>query len=163
MAGRGEGTGVFLRLDEESCSSVRVVVPESFRFGDTNPVNGLPYAESWYRDLPGYAAVVVRDHLDLEPGSWNVLVEDREVPEWVDLDTVFSTGVVVAVPEQRKAERARGDHRGFRLSAVNPINGRQYRHSPSSELPGWVVDLLWDMWGVLPVDWDAMRAAGELG
>jgi hypothetical protein len=100
MAGRGEGTGEFLVLDEEACSSVRVVVPESFRFGDTNPVNGMPYAESWYRDLPEYAAVVVREYLDLEPGSWNVLVEDREVPEWVDLDTAFSTGTV-SVPEQR--------------------------------------------------------------
>lgn len=105
MAGRGEGTGVFMRLDEESCSSARVAVPESFRFGDTNPVNGKPYAKSWYRDLPEYAAVVVRDDLDLEPGSWNVLVEDREVSEWVDLDTAFSTGAVL-VPEQRTPDPA---------------------------------------------------------
>ncbi len=119
MAGRNDGTGVFMRLDEEACSSARVAVPEAFRFGDTNPVNGMPYAESWYRDLPEYAAVVVRDHLDLEPGSWNVLVEDREVPEWVDLDTAFSTGAV-PVPAQRTPDPAdeveyvvRGPGRGW--------------------------------------------------
>lgn len=132
MAGRGEGTGVFLVLEEEACSSVRVAVPESFRFGDANPVNGKPYAESCYRDLPEYAAVVVRDHLDLEPGSWNVLVEDREVPEWVDLDTAFTTGAV-RVPEQRRTTRVADTGAG----EVAGIGHAQEFHARRSRHPGY--------------------------
>lgn len=81
--------GALAALDKKPCSSCEAPLPESLRFGDDNPLTGMPYSESWFRDLPDFAATVVLDVLHLTPGQWDAMVEDREVAEWVDLDTAY--------------------------------------------------------------------------
>jgi hypothetical protein len=101
-----EGTGVFVVFEEEACSAWRVAVPERFRFSDTNPITGRRYEESRFRDLPDYAAAVVRERLNMEPGVWNLNVEDRSVAEWVDPDQEFTTGAL-RIPKQQTRTRQR--------------------------------------------------------
>ncbi|MGH3567052.1 MAG: hypothetical protein ACRDRH_13665 [Pseudonocardia sp.] len=55
------------------------IVPEWVRFQDVNPFTGAPYARSRFADLPGYAAWVVTDVLDLTSGTWDALVCSGEV------------------------------------------------------------------------------------
>lgn len=76
--------GRFAVLAEETPCVVAVAVPAVFRFADTNPVTGTPYATSPYSELPSFAAWVVCEPLNLEPGEWNVLVADGETADWVD-------------------------------------------------------------------------------
>ena len=52
-----------------------------FTFGDANPLTGRPFAQSRFRDLPGYAADAVTDMMQLKPGEWDALVEDGEAYE----------------------------------------------------------------------------------
>ncbi|HEX3782925.1 MAG TPA: hypothetical protein VHX38_24935 [Pseudonocardiaceae bacterium] len=53
-------------------------------------MTGKPYTESRWCDLPEYAAAVVEQRLNFCGGEWDVLVEDREVPEFIDPDKVHS-------------------------------------------------------------------------
>lgn len=55
------------------------IVPEWVRFQDVNPFTGTPYARSRFADLPGYAAWVVTDVLDLTSWTWDALVCSGEV------------------------------------------------------------------------------------
>lgn len=44
------------------------------RFGEINPLTGRAYTDSWFRELPEYAAEVVTDVLGMAPGEWDALV-----------------------------------------------------------------------------------------
>lgn len=70
-----------------------VPAPAAFRFSDPNPLTSGSYAESVFRDLPAFVGAVVGDRLGLCAGEWDVLVEDREVYDFVGPNEVFRTGV----------------------------------------------------------------------
>lgn len=70
-------------------SRLVVPVPGVFRFADINPITGLSYALSRYGDLPLFAAWVVSEPVNLEPGEWDLIVGDGETAEWIDLDRAW--------------------------------------------------------------------------
>jgi len=57
------------------------VIGESLCFGDRNPFTGASYAQSFFADLPGYAAHVVSAVLDINAGCWDGLVQSGRVIE----------------------------------------------------------------------------------
>ncbi|MBP2475719.1 hypothetical protein JOF53_004591 [Crossiella equi] len=96
------GTGLFLRFDDEDERPTRQQVkaaPRAFSFSEDNPLTGLAYARSRFRDLPEYAARVVTDRLHLNGGEWNVLVEDGEVYDFVAPLTRFDTKTSATLPD----------------------------------------------------------------
>jgi hypothetical protein len=54
-----------------------------FRFSDVNDLTGRPFAQSRFRDLPGFVADVVVDQVALEPGEWDELVKMGEAYDFV--------------------------------------------------------------------------------
>lgn len=59
------------------------VVPRWLRFVEVNPFTGTTYTRSLFGDLPGYAAHVVTEVLDLTPWVWDALIRSGEVHEVV--------------------------------------------------------------------------------
>ncbi len=84
------------------------VIAESLCFGDRNPFTGELYAQSWFADLPGYAAHVVTAVLDITPGCWDGLVQDDQVIEAIGgLDVRYSVTEWLAWAARRWERPAR--------------------------------------------------------
>ncbi|WP_137812662.1 hypothetical protein [Gandjariella thermophila] len=97
-----------------------VIVPESFRFSEVNPLTGVAYAQSRFRDLPGYAADVVEDRLDLCAGEWDVLVDDGEVYDFVGPDESFTVSPH-RLPVRKPCQQCSGT--GHRPWTCTPCGG----------------------------------------
>jgi hypothetical protein len=151
--------GVFVVLANEAGTPVEVKdPPTAFRLSMINPVTGLPYCQSRWRDLPDYAAEIIESHSNLCGGEWDVLVEDGEVAEFLDIDQVH---IVCAARKQPQRRPACDDY--WRMTDINPNTGKSFMDSPWRTLPGYVCDTLCDVWGYTPGSWNggvAARAGG---
>ena len=108
------------------------VIGESLRFGDRNPFTGESYAQSWFADLPGYAAHVVTTVLDITPGCWDGLVQRGRVVEAIGgLDVCYPVNEWLVWAARRWERPARSwECAECRGTCVEP--------DPDGSLTGWL-------------------------
>lgn len=108
------------------------VIGESLRFGDRNPFTGESYAQSWFADLPGYAAHVVTTVLDITPGCWDGLVQRGRVVEAIG-------GLDVSYPvTEWLVWAARRWERPARSWECAECRGTCVEPDPDGSLTGWL-------------------------
>ncbi len=108
------------------------VIGESLCFGDRNPFTGESYAQSWFADLPGYAAHVVTTVLDITPGCWDGLVQRGRVIEAIGgLDVRYPVTEWLTWAARRRERPARSwECPECRGTCVEP--------DPDGSLTGWL-------------------------